>query len=251
MRAMILHTFCWVCILVRASVAKTHFSLSNKRQFLVSNSSFSDMLLDCLASCTRRLTPRQERRAADHRDGVPVVPVPVPVHVPIPGPVAVVAPETVPDAAQVPAANDDPGSPEPPFQTDLCCTIDRATVTIRVTVDHSVPVNVVTIKCLKGLGRKPLRNPLPAELSDRAAMVLPGHRGWQQLTLYSPMGHRGLTRDVDLVVVDDDYPCDLLLGAEFKGVSFEPGGGLYPNHAKALDKGTCSLALPFLHGAPL
>jgi hypothetical protein len=185
------------------------------------------MLLDCLASCTGCLTPRQERRAADHRDGVPVVP--VPVHVPIPGPVAVVAPETVPGAAQVPAANDDPGSPEPPFQTDLCCTADRATVMIRVTVDHSVPVNVVTIKCLKGLGRKPLRYPLPAELSDRAAMVLPGHRGWQQLTLCSPMGHRGLTHNVDLVIVE----------------------GLYPNHAKALDKGTCSLALPFLHGAPL
>jgi hypothetical protein len=189
---------------------------------------FFEMLLDCFASCTQCLSLRWERRAADKGEGGPAVPVPVPVEM---------APETAPGAPQVPAA-DDANGPEPAFQIDLGFLNKKGNFeTIRVTVDYSQPVNVVTRKCLKGLDWKPLKHALPSELSKLAAEALLAHCGWQRLGLYDLGGGRGLTRHIEFVVVGDDYHCDLLLGREFKGVKLKPRAGIYPIFKSPQDKG--------------
>jgi hypothetical protein len=186
------------------------------------------MLLDCFASCTRCLSPRGERTAADKGEGAPAGPVPVPVEA---------APETAPGAPQVPATNDANG-PEPPFQIDLGFSNRKGNFeTIHVTVDYSQPVNVVTKKCLKKLGWKPLKHALPSELSKLAAGALLAHCGWQRLGLCDLEGGGGLTRHIEFVVVGDDYHCDLLLGREFKGVKLKPRAGIYPVFKSPKDKG--------------
>jgi hypothetical protein len=174
------------------------------------------MLLDCFASCTACLSPRWERRAADRGQDPASVPVPVPI------------------PAEAPAADDANGL-EPPFKINLSFFTSTGTAeTINVTVDHSVPVNVVTNKCLKKLGFKPFPHALPPDLSKLAAKALPGHCGWQKLNFYAT---RGLSRNIDFVIVGDDYRCDLLLGREFKGVQFKPGVGIYPNLLNPKSKG--------------
>ena len=194
------------------------------------------MLLNCFASCTRRLTPRRVESTADTGESAPLVPDPVPEQV---------APEAAPDSPQVPAAIDANG-PEPPFQTDLCfCTITGKVEVLPVTVDESMSVNVVTNKCLASLGFKPLQDAMPPELTELASQAFPGHYGWQKLGLFAPSGHRGLSSDVDFLVVGDDYHCDLLLGCEFKRLTLKPRPGIYPNHLIQPGKG------PHINGFPL
>jgi hypothetical protein len=167
------------------------------------------------------LSPRWERRAAGKEEGPAPVPVPIPVKA---------APEAAPEAPRVPTADDASGL-EPPFQVYLSFfTILGDPQIIHVTVDYSLPVNVVTNKCLNELGFKPLPQALPPNLSEPAANVLPGLCGWQKLCLHPTAGHGCLSRDIDFVVVGDDYHCDLLIGREFKGVEFKPRLGLYPNY---------------------
>lgn len=179
------------------------------------------MLLNCFTSCTRRLTPRRVESTADTGESAPLVPDPVPEQV---------APEAAPGSPQLPAAIDANG-PEPPFQTDLCfCTITGKVEVLPVTVDESMSVNVVTNKCLARLGFKPLQDAMPPELSELTSQAFPGHYGWQKLGLFAPSGHRGLSSDVDFLVVGDDYHCDLLLGCEFKRLTLKPRPGIYPNH---------------------
>src|SRR5271170_6992363 len=117
------------------------------------------MLLNCFASCTRRLTPRRVKSAADTGERAPIVPDPVPEQV---------APEAAPGLPQVPAAIDANG-PEPPFQTDLSFYTTMGKVEILlVTIDQSMSVNVVTNKCLARLGFKPLQHGMPSKLSELA-----------------------------------------------------------------------------------
>jgi hypothetical protein len=180
------------------------------------------MLLDCFASCTRCLTPRRVKGAADTGESAPIVPDPVPDQV---------APEAAPSSPQVPTAIDANG-PEPPFQIDLSFyTITGKVEILPVTVDESVSVNVITNKCLARLGFKPLQHPMPPELSELASQAFPGHYGWQKLGLFAPSGHQGLSSDVDFLVVGDDYHCDLLLGCEFKRLTLKPRPGIYPNYS--------------------
>jgi hypothetical protein len=127
---------------------------------------------------------------------------------------------------------------EPPFQTDLgFCTIMGMVEILRVTVDQSVTLNVITNKCLARLGFKPLQHEMPSKLSELAAQSFPGHYGWQQLNLSAPVGHRGHTSDVDFLVVGDDYHCDLLLGCEFKWLTLKRRPGIYPNYSTPSGKG--------------
>jgi hypothetical protein len=186
------------------------------------------MLLDCFASCTGRLTPRWVKSAADAGESAPIVPDPVPEQV---------APEAALGSPQVPAAIDANG-PEPPFQTDLgFCTIMGKVEILPVTIDQSMSVNVVTNKCLARLGFKPLQHAMPSKLSELASQAFPGHYGWQKLSLFAPSGHRGLSSDVDFLVVGDDYHCDLLLGCEFKRLTLKPRPGIYPNYSTRPGKG--------------
>jgi serine/threonine protein kinase len=124
---------------------------------------------------------------------------------------------------------------EPPFLIDLgFFTLIGEVQNIRVTVDYSMLVNVVTNKCLKELGFEPLQHALPSHLGN-AAMELPGHCGWQRLNLFVTGYY---SREIEFLVVSDDYGCDLLLGREFKEVKLNPRAGAYPNFAKPKDKGT-------------
>jgi hypothetical protein len=132
------------------------------------------MLLDCFTSCMRCLTPRRVKNAADTGESAPIVPDAVPEQV---------APEAALDSPQVPAAN----GLEPPFQTDLCfCTIMGKVEVLRVTIDQSMSVNVVTNKCLARLGFKPLQHAMPFELREFASQAFPGHYGWQNLCFLLP-----------------------------------------------------------------
>lgn len=176
------------------------------------------------------MSPILERRAVDK--GEEGAASSTPLHVP-----AGVAPGSAPEASQVPAANDANDS-EPPKQMDVgvLSFLGKSTI-IQATVDHSVPLNVVTKKCLKKLGFQTLRHDLPPNLSKLAAKALPGHCGWEQLTLCTPTGHRALSRDIDFLVVGDDYGCDMLLGRETKGINFKSGSGIYPNYLRPRSKG--------------
>jgi hypothetical protein len=186
------------------------------------------MLLDCLASCTGCLTPRRVKSAVDTGESAPIVPDPVSEQV---------APEAAPGSPQLPAAIDTNG-PEPPFQINLgFCTIMGKVEIILVTIDQSMSVNVVTNKCLARLGFKPLQHAMPSKLSELASQAFPGHYGWQKLSLFAPSGHRGLSSNVDFLVVGDDYHCDLLLGYEFKQLTLKPRPGIYPNHSIRPGKG--------------
>jgi len=186
------------------------------------------MLLNCFASCTRRLTPRRVKSAADTGESAPIVPDPVPEQV---------APEAAPGSPQVPAATDANG-PEPPFQTDLgFWTILGKAEILPVTIDQSMSVNVVTNKCLVRLGFKPLQHAMPPKLNELASQAFPGHYGWQKLCLFAPSGHQGLSFDVDFLVVGDDYYCDLLLGCEFRRLTLKPRPGIYPNYSIQPGKG--------------
>ena len=198
------------------------------------------MLLDCFASCTRCLTPRRVKGAADTGESAPIVPDPVPDQV---------APEAAPSSPQVPTAIDANG-PEPPFQIDLSFyTITGKVEILPVTVDESVSVNVITNKCLARLGFKPLQHPMPPELSELASQAFPGHYGWQKLGLFAPSGHQGLSSDVDFLVVGDDYHCDLLLGCEFKQLTLKPRLGIYPNYSIQPGKGPhINVPLPLFGG---
>ena len=138
-------------------------------------------------------------------------------------------------------ANGDIGSPEePPFQIRLgIFTSTGGPETIQATVDHSLPLNVVTSKCLKQLGfDDPFERPLPPDLSELAAEALRGPYGWCNLILYASVDHKSHSLDVGFVVVDDDDRHGLLLGREFKGVKLEPGVGIFPNYATPKSKGT-------------
>jgi len=186
------------------------------------------MLLDCLASCTRCWTPRRVKSTADTGESAPIVLDLIPEQV---------APEAAQGSPQVPAAIDANG-PEPPYQTNLSfCTITGKVETLLVTIDQSMSVNVVTNKCLARLGFKPLQHGMPSRLSGLASQAFPGHYGWQKLSLFAPSGHRGLSSDVDFLVVDDDYHCDLLLGCEFKRLTLKPRPGIYPNYLISQGKG--------------
>jgi len=186
------------------------------------------MLLGCFASFTRRLTPGRVKSAADTGEGAPIVPDPVPEQV---------APEAALGSPQVPAAIDANG-PEPPFQTDLSFwTIMGKVEILPVTIDQSMSVNVVTNKCLARLGFEPRQHAMPSQLSELASQAFPGHYGWQKLSFFAPSGHRGLSSDVDFLVVGDDYHCDLLLGCEFRRLTLNPRPGIYPNYSIPTGKG--------------
>ena len=176
------------------------------------------MVLEYFASCTGCLV-RWERRAANNKgkESAASVPVPVPA-------------EVAPGSAQVPAA-DDANGPELPFQRELgVYTFLGEYRTIQVTVNHSVPVNVVRRKLLKELGFETPRHDLPPELSKFAAEELPAHCGWEQLNICAPGAPEGESHEIQFVVVeDDDYDCDLLLGRASKGISFKLGDVIYTN----------------------
>jgi hypothetical protein len=165
------------------------------------------------------------KNAADTGESAPIVPDAVPEQV---------APEAALDSPQVPAAN----GLEPPFQTDLCfCTIMGKVEVLRVTIDQSMSVNVVTNKCLARLGFKPSQHAMPFELREFASQAFPGHYGWQNLCFLAPSGHGRLSFDVNFLVVSDDYHCDLLLGCEFKQLTLKPRLGIYPNYLIQPGKG--------------
>jgi hypothetical protein len=108
------------------------------------------------------------------------------------------------------------------------CTIIGKVETLHVTIDQSMSVNVITNKCLARLGFKPLQHAMPSKLSELASQAFPRHYGWQKLCLFAPSGHRGISYDVDFLVVGDDYYCDLLLGCEFKRLTQAETGDLSP-----------------------
>jgi hypothetical protein len=186
------------------------------------------MLLGCFSSCTKCLSPRRERKAADGGQG--------PVSIPTPG---ATAPDGAPKAPQAPTLHN-PSGLEPPFLINLpYFTLTGGVETIEVTVDYSLSVNVVTNKCLKKLGFEPLQHALPFHLSELAARELPEHCGWQRLTLYEAANH---SREINFLVVSDNYRCDMLLGREFKGVKLNSGVGVYPNYKNPKSKGTLTRA---------
>ena len=151
---------------------------------------------------------------------------------------AAMASEGAPEASQAPNIHN-ASCPEPPFLIDLgFYTLMGEVQSIRVTVDYSVLVNVVTNKCLKELGFEPLQHALPSHLGT-AAGELPGHCGWQRLNLYVTQRY---SRDIYFLVVRDDYRCDLLLGREFKEVELNSRAGAYPNFTKPEGKGTLTCA---------
>jgi len=145
------------------------------------------------------------------------------------------APEGAPEAPQAPNIPN-ASRLEPPFLIDLdFYTLMGEVQNIRVTVDYSVLVNVVTSKCLKELGFKPLQLALSSHLGRLAAKELPGHCGWRRLNLYVTERY---SREIDFLVASDDYRCDLLLGREFKEVELNLRAGAYPNFMKPKDRGT-------------
>src|SRR4051794_37017986 len=184
------------------------------------------MLLGCFSSCTKCLSPRRERGAAEGVQG----------HVSIPMPAAM-ASEGAPKAPETPTLHN-AGCPEPPFLINLpFLTLTGAPKTIQVVVDYSVSVNVVTNKCLKELAFEPLQHALPFQLSKLAAKELPEHSGWQRLTLYEA----SRSRDINFIV-SDNYHCKMLLGREFKGVKLNSRVGNYPNYKIPKSKGTLARA---------
>jgi hypothetical protein len=175
---------------------------------------FFKMLLGCLSSCTKYLSPRRERRVADGGQGRVSIPMP-----------AEMASEGASEAREAPTMHN-ASCLEPPFLTDLAFfTPTGGLRTVRVTVDYSVLVNVVTNKCLKELGFEPLQLALPSHLR-LAAKELPGQCGWQRLNLHVNTKY---SREIDFLVVGDDYRCDLLLGRELEGVKLDSRAGIYPN----------------------
>lgn len=190
------------------------------------------MLLECFASCTGCL-PRWGRRAADNKGKERAASVPVPVPA-----------EVAPGSAQALAA-DDANGPKLPFQMKLgVFDLLGECINTQVTINHSVPVNVVTRKLLKELGFKTPRHDLPPELSKFAAEALPAHCGWEQLNICAPGGEKGASHEIQFVVVEDDYyGCDLLLGRASKGINFKLGDGIYTNfRTPPLSKGTLAHA---------
>jgi hypothetical protein len=148
---------------------------------------------------------------------------------------AAMALEGAPEASQAPTMHN-ANCLEPPFLIDLdFYTLMGEVQNIRVTVDYSVLVNVITNKCLKELGFEPRQLALSSPLGKLAAKELPGHCGWQRLNLYVPKRY---SREIDFLIVSDDYRCDLLLGREFKEVELNPRAGAYPSFMKPKSKGT-------------
>ena len=186
------------------------------------------MLLGCFSSCMKSLSPRRERRVADGGQGRVSIPMP-----------AAMASEGASEAREAPNMHN-ASCLEPPFLIDLTFfTLTGGFQTIHVTVDYSVLANVVTNKCLKELGFEPLQHSLPSHLRKFAAKELPGHHGWQRLNLYVTASY---SREIDFLVVGDDYRCDLLLGREFKGVKLNSQAGIYPNFMIPKSKGTLTRA---------
>jgi hypothetical protein len=148
---------------------------------------------------------------------------------------AAMASEGAPEASQAPTIHNANCS-ESPFLIRLdFFTLMGEVRNIRVTVDYSVLVNVMTNKCLKELGFEPLQLELSSPLGKLAAKELPGHCGWRRLNLFVTKNY---SREIEFLIVSDDYHCDLLLGREFKGVELNPRAGAYPNIAKPKSKGT-------------
>lgn len=186
------------------------------------------MVLGCFSSCTKCFSPRRERRAADGGQG--------PVSIPTP---AAIASEGAPEAPQAPNIHN-ASCTEPPFLIDLgFFTLMGEVQNIRVTVDYSALVNVVTNKCLNELGFEPLHRALPSRLGKLAAKDLPEHCGWRRLNLYV---NEHYSREINFLVVGDDYRCDLLLGREFKEVELNSMAGAYPTFTKPKRKGTLTRA---------
>ena len=174
------------------------------------------------------LSPKRERGVADGGQGRVSTPMP-----------AAMASEGTSEAQEAPIVHN-ASCLEPPSLIDLVFfTLTGGFQTIHVTVDYSVLVNVVTNKCLKELGFEPLQHALPFHLSKLAAKELPEHHGWQRLNLYVNASY---SREIDFLVVDDDYRCDLLLGREFKGVKLNSRAGIWPNFVIPKRKGTLTRA---------
>ena len=199
------------------------------------------MLFECIASCTGCLLPRRERKGVDveeDRAAVVVAPTPVSVPMSVPVPVQQGPPETETlgplGEPQPLGANDDGNGPAPGSgQVYLgFFTSKGRPQNICVTIDHSKPVNLVTDRCVRRLGYEPLTDPAPpAALRELASTAFPANFAWQQLHPYTPRGHNGTMRSTNFVVVGDhDLACDMLLGREFEGVSFDPVDGIYPNY---------------------
>jgi hypothetical protein len=186
------------------------------------------MLLGYFSSCTKCLSPRRERRVVDGGQG--------PISIPMP---AAMTSEGAAEAPQAPNTHN-ASCLEPPFLIDLdFFTLMGEVKNIRVTVDYGVLVNVVTNKCLNELGFEPLQRTLPSRLGKLAAKELPGHCGWQRLNLYV---NEHYSREINFLVVGDDYRCDLLLGREFKEVEHNSRAGAYPSFTKPKSKGTLTRA---------
>jgi hypothetical protein len=185
------------------------------------------MLLGCFSSRMKCLSPRRERRVADGGQGRVSIPMP-----------AAMASEGPSEAREAPTMHN-ASCLEPAFLIDLVFFTLTGFQTIHGTVDYSVLVNVVTNKCLKELGFEPLQHSLPPHLSELAAKELPGHRGWQRLNLYVSASY---SREIDFLIVGDNYRCDLLLGREFKGVKLNSQAGIYPNFMIPKSKGTLTRA---------
>jgi hypothetical protein len=186
------------------------------------------MLLSYFSSYTKCWSSRRDRRVADGSQG--------PVSIPMS---AATALEGAPEAFQAPTIHNT-NCLEPPFLIDLdFFTLMGEVQNIRVTVDYSVLVNVMTNKCLKELGFEPLQLALSSPLGKLAAKELPGHCGWQRLNLVVTKYY---SREIEFLIVSDDYRCDLLLGREFKGVELNPRAGAYPNFKKPKSKGTLTRA---------
>ena len=178
------------------------------------------------------MLPRRERKGVDVEEDPAAVraptPVPVPMSVVVP---AQQAPETASSAPlREPLRADDDGNRPAPSQVYLgFFTSQGCPQNIRVTIDHSKPVNLVTDRCVRRLGYEPLTRPAPAALRELASTAFPANFAWQHLRLYTPRGHNGIARSTNFVVVGDhDLACDMLLGREFEGTSFEPVDGIYP-----------------------
>lgn len=205
---------------------------------------YSRMLFECVASC---LLPRREKKGVDVEERAAAILAPTPVSAPMSVPMS----EPMSESAYVPVsgqqapetgtpvplrehlrANDD-GNGAAPGQVDLgFFTSTGCPQIIRVTVDHSKPVNLVTDRCVRSLGYEPLTGPAPAALRELASSAIPASFAWQRLHLYRPWGHNGNARLTHFVVVGDhDLACDILLGREFERVSFDPVQGIYPNYA--------------------
>jgi hypothetical protein len=195
---------------VFTSVRKLPWFFRNGYTFVIV---FFKMLLGFFTRC---FSPRPERRVADGGQG----------------PVSILTPAAM--------ASEGPSCPESPFLINLdFFTLAGDIQNVSVTVDYNALVNVVTSKQLKELGYEPQQRALPPDLSQLAAKELPGHCGWQQLLLYV---NKHYSHEIQVLIVSDDYRCDLLLGREFKEVEFNPGAGAYPNFTNPKGKGTLTRA---------